>query len=216
MTKQCTMCSRRARLRALDRLDSEHGTVIDYLSLKKSYKTFTTDVTSAYFHVGRGRRMSRGPAEWLGQQAALGNPTSVLWRLRKQLNGWRRSGTRWVGTWQNPLKSRVSTGVTQHHNSLQIMSWMFSLRYTWRISKALDRGTRWTWSKPTSHRKSVSESGQCTKWARNTNTSRVSECCTMTGLRSHPTKILGSSVAQHEADELQTSTNAECNGIRQT
>ena len=34
--------------------------------------------------------------EWLEQQAALGNSTSVLWRLRKQLYGRKRAGTRWV------------------------------------------------------------------------------------------------------------------------
>ena len=64
------------------------GLVVDYLSLKKSYHTFTADVTNAYFHVDED--------EWLEQQAALENPTSVLWRLRKQLYGRRRSGTRWV------------------------------------------------------------------------------------------------------------------------
>ena len=35
-------------------------------------------------------------AEWLEQQAALRNSTSVLWRLRKQLFVRRRAGTRWV------------------------------------------------------------------------------------------------------------------------
>ena len=34
--------------------------------------------------------------EWLEQQAALGNPTSVLWQLRKQLYGRRHAETRWV------------------------------------------------------------------------------------------------------------------------
>ena len=36
------------------------------------------------------------PAEWLEQQAASGNPTSVLWRLRKQLYGRRGAGTHCV------------------------------------------------------------------------------------------------------------------------
>ena len=32
------------------------------------------------------------------------------------------------------------------------------------ISMAFDRDPRWTWSKPTFHRKTISKSGQCTKW----------------------------------------------------
>ena len=32
-------------------------------------------------------------------------------------------------SWQNALKSNVSTSVTQHHNALQSTSWVCSLRY---------------------------------------------------------------------------------------
>ena len=71
--------------------------VIDYLNLKESYHTFTADVTNAHFHVDEDEECHVDPmAEWLEQQAALGNPTSVLWRLRKQLYCRRRAGTRWV------------------------------------------------------------------------------------------------------------------------
>ena len=62
------------------------GRVIDYLSLKKSYHTSTADVTNAYFHVDDEEECYVDPpAELLEQQAALGNSTSVLWRLRKRL-----------------------------------------------------------------------------------------------------------------------------------
>ena len=69
----------------------------DYLSLKKSYHTFTADVPIAYFHVDKDEECYVDPqAEWFEQQGALGNSTSVLWRLRNQLYGRRRAGTRWV------------------------------------------------------------------------------------------------------------------------
>ena len=51
----------------------------------------------------------------------FGNPTSVLWRLLRQVHGQRRAGTRWVD-FMAALKSRVLTSVTQHHTSLQITS----------------------------------------------------------------------------------------------
>ena len=64
------------------------GRIIDYLSLKKSYHTFTADVTNAYFLVDEDEECYVDPSyEWLEQQAALENPTSVLLR---------RAGTRWV------------------------------------------------------------------------------------------------------------------------
>ena len=66
------------------------GRIIDYLSLKTSYHTCTTDVTNAYFHVGEDEEC------YLDPPAALENPPSVLWRMRKQLYGRRRAGTRWV------------------------------------------------------------------------------------------------------------------------
>ena len=69
--------------------------IIDYLSLKKSYHTFTTEVTNAYVHVDEECYVDP-PAERLEQQVALGNPLSVLWRMRKQLYGRRRAGTCWV------------------------------------------------------------------------------------------------------------------------
>ena len=62
------------------------GRVFDDLSFKKSYRTFTTDVTNPYLHVDEDEK----------QQAALENSISEFWRLRKQLYGPRRAGTRWV------------------------------------------------------------------------------------------------------------------------
>ena len=74
------------------------GRIIDCLRLKKSNHTFTAHVTNAYFHVDEDEEIYVDPpAECLEQQAALENPTSVSWRLRKQLYGRRRAGTRWVG-----------------------------------------------------------------------------------------------------------------------
>ena len=71
------------------------GRVIDYSSLKKAYHTFTADVTHASFHADEDEECYvNPPAEWLQQQAALWNPTSVLCGLRKQLCGWSRAGTR--------------------------------------------------------------------------------------------------------------------------
>ena len=62
------------------------GRIINYLSLKKSYRTFTADVTNAYFLVDEDEGAAR----------CIGNPTSVSWKLRKQLYGQRRAGTRLV------------------------------------------------------------------------------------------------------------------------
>ena len=62
------------------------GRVFDDLSFKKSYRTFTTDVTNPYLHVDEDEK----------QQALLDNSISVLWRWRKQLYGPRRAGTHWV------------------------------------------------------------------------------------------------------------------------
>ena len=49
------------------------GRIIDYLSVKKSHHTFTTDVTNAYFLVDEDEECYVDPpSEWLEQQAALG------------------------------------------------------------------------------------------------------------------------------------------------
>ena len=66
------------------------------------------------------------------------NSISVLWRLRKNClvaDVLERAGQI---SWKNTLKSKVSTTVTQHHNSLQTVTWMCSLRYTWMVSMAPD------------------------------------------------------------------------------
>ena len=53
-------------------------------------------MTNAHFHVDEDEECyADPPAEWLVQQAALDNPTSVLRRLRKDVHGRRRAGTRW-------------------------------------------------------------------------------------------------------------------------
>ena len=46
---------------------------------KKSYHTFIADATNAYFHVDQDEDCDVDPlAEWLEQQAAMENLTSVL------------------------------------------------------------------------------------------------------------------------------------------
>ena len=73
---------------------SSTGRVIDHLSLNRSYHTF---MAGAYLHVDEDAECYVDPlAELLEQQSALGNSTSVLLRLRKELCGRRRPGTRWV------------------------------------------------------------------------------------------------------------------------
>ena len=84
--------------------------IIDCLSVRKSYHTLIADVTDAYFHVDEDEECHVDPlAEWLEQQAALGNSTSVLWRLRNSClvgdaleHAGQTSG-------RNALKSKVST-----------------------------------------------------------------------------------------------------------
>ena len=50
------------------------GRIIDNLSVKKSYHIFIADVPNAYFHVDEDEECYVNPtAEWLEQQAALGN-----------------------------------------------------------------------------------------------------------------------------------------------
>ena len=126
------------------------GRVIDYLSLKKSYHTFTADVSNANFHVDRDEGCYVDPlAEWPEQQAALDNPTSVLWRLRKQLYGRRRTGTRWEDFMAERLEEQSSDRCDAAPQ--------FFANYELDVFiEVLDRDLRWTWSKPTSHRKSVS------------------------------------------------------------
>ena len=83
--------------------------IIDDLSLKKSSHTFTAEA-NAYFHLDVGKECYVDPlAEWSEQQAALGNSTSVLWRLRKQLYGRIHGETRWVDS-------------MAYHNALQTTS----------------------------------------------------------------------------------------------
>ena len=105
--------------------------------------------------LGRGRRVLRGPlAEWLEQQAALKNSTFELWRLRKQLCGRRRAGTRWADFMEERFEKQSfdSCDAAPHVSATS--------RYTWMISMAQDRDWHWTRSKRTSLRKSVSKSGQ--------------------------------------------------------
>ena len=140
------------------------GRVKDNVSLKKSYHTFTADVTNAHFHVdGTDVSGDHRLSGWMGRpQWGI----RVLYFDDCEIHCMAGDALEHAGqtSWQILLKSRVLTVVTQHHNSLQSMSWMFSLRFTWMISMALDRDPRWTWFKPISHRKSDSKSGQCARW----------------------------------------------------
>ena len=54
------------------------GRVIDYLSPKTSYHTFTADVTNAYFHVDEGGECDVDPLpEWLSRQLDHVSSSSV-------------------------------------------------------------------------------------------------------------------------------------------
>ena len=163
--------------------------VIDCLSLKKSYHTFTADVTNAYFHVNEDEECYvEPPAEWLEQQAALGNPTCVLWRLRKQLCGLRRAGTRWVDFTAERLGEQSFEGCGAAPQ--------FFANYELDVFIAVHRDDlHGTGPRPALDlvQTNLSQKIRFKIWTEyevgmNTNTSSVSECCTMTRLRSHPTQ----------------------------
>ena len=161
------------------------GRIIDYLSLKKSYHTFTADVSNAYFLVDEDEECYVDPpAEWLEQQAALGNPTSVLWRLRKQLYGRRRAGTRWVDFMPEHL-------VEQCFDRCEAAPQLF-VNYALHVPIEVQMDDlHGIGPKPALDlvRINLSQTvGRRTRWARGTNASRVSECCTKTGLRLCPTR----------------------------
>ena len=74
------------------------GLVNDYLSLEKSCHTFTADVTNAYFLVDEDEECYVDPpAEWLEQQAALGNPTLYFGDCEQQLYVWPESRWKTLG-----------------------------------------------------------------------------------------------------------------------
>ena len=138
------------------------GRIIDNLSLKKSHHTFTADVTNAYFLVDEDEECYVDPrAEWLEQQAALGNPTSVLWRQRKQLYGRRRAGTLWVDFMAEHLAE-------QSFDRCEAAP-QFFLNYALHISigvhmddlHGIGPKRRWIWVESTSHRRFFSKFGRC-------------------------------------------------------
>ena len=125
--------------------------IIDYLSLKKSYHTFTADVTNVYFHVDDNEECLRGPT------GSVAGTAGRVWGIRPLSCGDCESNcvvggalehAGWT-SWQNALKGKVSTGVMQH-SALQITSWLCSSRYTWMTSMAPGRDRHWIWPKPTS------------------------------------------------------------------
>ena len=80
-------------------LSRGHSTsrIVDYISLKKRYRTFTVDVANAFLHVPVDEeRYVDPPREWLAKRLAAGLSINVMWKLLKQLDGRRRAGTRWV------------------------------------------------------------------------------------------------------------------------
>ena len=193
------------------------GRIIDYLSLKNSYHTFTADVTNAYFHVDEDEECYVDPpAEWLEQQAALENPTSVLWRLRKQLYGRRRAGTRWVDFMAEHLAEQsfdrceaapqffvnyaldVSIGVHMDdlHGfgpklALDLVRINLSQTIRFKVRTVYEMGMRYEHLK----RERVLHEDR-------------------TEIVPNPT-VLESSVAQHGIDNLQTGTSTKCSWIRQ-
>ena len=78
---------------------SGHSTsrIVDYIALKKGYHTLNGDVTNAFLHVPEDEECYVDPPrEWLAKRSALGLNLKVTWKLKKQLYGRRRAGTRWV------------------------------------------------------------------------------------------------------------------------
>ena len=135
---------------------------------------------------GRRRRMLRGPtARTVGTTGRTGEFDLCAMATAKQLYGRRRAGTRWADFMVERLGVSIDV---KHHNSLQIMSWMFSLRYTWMIYMAPHRDPRRIWST------NLSQKIRFKIWTVNDSAKPI---------------LVDGIVAQHRADELQTSTNAE-------
>ena len=135
------------------------GRVIDFLSLKRSCRTFTANVTSRISTWTRTNNVT-----WICRLSSWSSRPH--WRTRFLCLGdgenscMARDALEHAGliSWQNELKSRVSTDVMQRHNSLQMLSWLFF------IEVHMDdlHGIR---QRPTLDLvQTVSKSGQCTKW----------------------------------------------------
>ena len=96
------------------------GRVIDFLSLKRSCRTFTTDVTNRISTWTKTNNVT-----WICRLSSWSSRPH--WRTRFLCLGdgenscMARDALEHAGliSWQNELKSRVSTDVMQRHNSLQ-------------------------------------------------------------------------------------------------
>ena len=181
-------CTAPVTLLAENKKEGREGETTSELCLKKSYHTFTADVTNANFHVSEDEECHVDPAaEWLEQQAALENPTSVLWRLRKQMYGWRPAGTRWVDFMAERFAEQ---SFDKCDASPQILA-NYELDVSIEVHMDELHGMTKTCGGPGSNQPLTENPIQNLDSVRSgneiTNTSSVSECCTMTRLRSHPT-----------------------------
>ena len=71
--------------------------IIDMLGITSGYAYFTADATNAFWQVPiKEEAYMKPPEEWLSRQQERGQPTNVMWKLKKEWYGRRVAGTRWV------------------------------------------------------------------------------------------------------------------------
>ncbi len=58
--------------------------IVDYVALKKRYRTFTGDIKNAFLHVPDDEECYlEPPREWLAKRSELGLSLKLMWRLLK-------------------------------------------------------------------------------------------------------------------------------------
>ena len=154
-----------------------------------------------------------GAAGRIGESdiCAVATANTVVWPEGDALEhaGWT--------SWQNALKSRVLAGVTRHHNSLHIMSWMFFIEV--HTDDLHGTGPRPALDLVQTN---LSQKIRFKIWTVYEVGMRYEHLKRERLLHDDRTQIVPNpkktedSVAQHGPNELQTSTNAERSWIRQT